>query len=384
MDISTYDDVPFTHEPYRAAADRYRRFGYRRVGRSGLQLPPISLGLWYNFGDDRPLATQREVLRYAFDHGITHFDLANNYGPPYGAAEENFGRIMRADLHPYRDELIVSSKAGWDMWPGPYGQLGSRKYLLASLDASLRRLGLDYIDIFYSHRFDPDTPLEETIGALDAAVRQGKALYVGISSYSVQRTARRPRPSRPTWCAAGDSSARLLAAESLGRGWPDGSAGRKRHGRHCLHGPCPGAADRQVSSRRRQGASGDGSADVRHGGAHGGNAGPPAGPQRDCPPARSDPGADGAGVGAAQTRASPRPWWGRRAWRNWRRTWRRWTIPISRPRSWPTLIATPWTRGSTCGKSPRRLKNQASRSSLPSPAKRERGDGQASRCYAKA
>jgi L-glyceraldehyde 3-phosphate reductase len=188
MDISTYDDVPFTHEPYRAAADRYRRFGYRRVGRSGLQLPPISLGMWYNFGDDRPLATQREVLRYAFDHGITHFDLANNYGPPYGAAEENFGRIMREDLRPYRDELIVSSKAGWDMWPGPYGQLGSRKYLLASLDASLRRLGLDHVDIFYSHRFDPDTPLEETIGALDAAVRQGKALYVGISSYSAQRT----------------------------------------------------------------------------------------------------------------------------------------------------------------------------------------------------
>jgi L-glyceraldehyde 3-phosphate reductase len=186
--IGTYDQVPFTHDPFRASAARYQRFGYRRVGRSGLMLPPLSLGLWYNFGDDRPFATQREILRYAFDNGITHFDLANNYGPPYGAAEENFGRAMRLDFRPYRDELIISSKAGWDMWPGPYGQLGSRKYLLASLDASLERLGLDYVDIFYSHRFDPDTPLEETIGALDSAVRAGKCRYVGISSYSAERT----------------------------------------------------------------------------------------------------------------------------------------------------------------------------------------------------
>jgi L-glyceraldehyde 3-phosphate reductase len=151
-------------------------------------LPPLSLGLWYNFGDNRPFATQREVLRFAFDHGITHFDLANNYGPPYGAAEENFGRVMRRDFRPYRDELIISSKAGWDMWPGPYGQLGSRKYLLASLDASLARLGLDYVDIFYSHRFDPDTPLEETVGALASALSAGKCRYVGISSYSAERT----------------------------------------------------------------------------------------------------------------------------------------------------------------------------------------------------
>jgi L-glyceraldehyde 3-phosphate reductase len=188
MSISTYDDLPPTHDPFRAAADRYRNFAYRRVGRSGLQLPPISLGFWYNFGDDRPFATQREIVRYAFDRGITHFDLANNYGPPYGAAEENFGRVMRKDLRPYRDELIISSKAGWDMWPGPYGQLGSRKYLLASLDASLQRLGLDYVDIFYSHRFDPGTPLDETIGALDTAVRQGKARHVGVSSYSAEHT----------------------------------------------------------------------------------------------------------------------------------------------------------------------------------------------------
>ena len=186
--VDTYDKVPFTHDPYRASEGRYKQLEYRRVGRSGLMLPPLSLGLWYNFGDNRPFATQREVLRFAFDHGITHFDLANNYGPPYGAAEENFGRVMRRDFRPYRDELIISSKAGWDMWPGPYGQLGSRKYLLASLDASLARLNLDYVDIFYSHRFDPETPLEETIGALDGAVRAGKCRYVGLSSYSAERT----------------------------------------------------------------------------------------------------------------------------------------------------------------------------------------------------
>jgi L-glyceraldehyde 3-phosphate reductase len=164
------------------------RMEYRRCGRSGLQLPAISLGLWHNFGDDKPLEVQRAILRRAFDLGVTHFDLANNYGPPYGAAELNFGRILREDLRPYRDELVISTKAGWDMWPGPYGDLGSRKYLLASLDQSLQRMGLDYVDIFYSHRPDPDTPLEETMGALDSAVRAGKALYVGISSYGAERT----------------------------------------------------------------------------------------------------------------------------------------------------------------------------------------------------
>jgi L-glyceraldehyde 3-phosphate reductase len=174
---------------YQPAADRYEVTPYRRVGRSGLKLPAVSLGLWQNFGGDRPLEGQREIIRRAFDLGVTHFDLANNYGPPYGSAEENFGRILATDLRGYRDELIVSTKAGWDMWPGPYGEWGSRKYLLASLDQSLRRMGLDYVDIFYSHRFDPDTPLEETLGALDAAVRQGKALYVGVSSYSAERTA---------------------------------------------------------------------------------------------------------------------------------------------------------------------------------------------------
>ncbi len=184
--------MPF--DPARAEPDylpdpaRYERMPYRRVGRSGIQLPAISFGLWQNFGDDRPLAGSRAILRRAFDLGITHFDLANNYGPPYGAAEINFGRIFKEDFARYRDELIISTKAGYDQWPGPYGEFGSRKYLLASLDQSLARMGLEYVDIFYSHRFDPATPLEETMGALDSAVRQGKALYVGISSYGPERT----------------------------------------------------------------------------------------------------------------------------------------------------------------------------------------------------
>jgi L-glyceraldehyde 3-phosphate reductase len=173
---------------YVAADDRYSKIPYRRCGRSGVLLPEISLGLWQNFGDGRPIETQRAIIRRAFDLGVTHFDLANNYGPPYGSAEINFGRIMREDLRPYRDELIISTKAGYDMWPGPYGDHGSRKYLLASLDQSLRRMGLEYVDIFYSHRFDPDTPLEETMSALESAVRSGKALYAGISSYSAERT----------------------------------------------------------------------------------------------------------------------------------------------------------------------------------------------------
>ncbi|MCU9947381.1 L-glyceraldehyde 3-phosphate reductase [Pseudomonas sp. PDM13] len=174
---------------YIAAPDRYERIPYRRVGRSGLVLPALSLGLWHNFGDATPIDTQRALLRTAFDLGINHFDLANNYGPPYGSAEINFGRLLQEDFRAHRDELVISTKAGWDMWPGPYGQGGSsRKYLLSSLDQSLARLGLDYVDIFYSHRFDPDTPLEETAGALASAVQQGKALYVGISSYSAGKT----------------------------------------------------------------------------------------------------------------------------------------------------------------------------------------------------
>jgi L-glyceraldehyde 3-phosphate reductase len=174
---------------YVPAEDRYDSMPYRRCGSSGLKLPAVSLGLWQNFGTERPLEHSREILRRAFDLGITHFDLANNYGPPYGSAEEVFGQVLAQDLRPWRDELVISTKAGYDMWPGPYGEWGSRKYLLASLDQSLKRMGLEYVDIFYSHRLDPDTPLEETLGALDTAVRQGKALYVGISSYSGQRTA---------------------------------------------------------------------------------------------------------------------------------------------------------------------------------------------------
>jgi L-glyceraldehyde 3-phosphate reductase len=173
---------------YTAANDRYDSIPYRRTGRSGLMLPAVSLGLWQNFGDTVPLETQRAILRRAFDLGVTHFDLANNYGPPYGSAETNFGEHLRQDFRPYRDELVISTKAGYDMWPGPYGNFGSRKYLLASLDQSLERMGLDYVDIFYSHRADPETPLEETMGALHQAVVSGKALYAGISSYSPERT----------------------------------------------------------------------------------------------------------------------------------------------------------------------------------------------------
>ncbi|AXF22031.1 L-glyceraldehyde 3-phosphate reductase [Burkholderia pyrrocinia] len=174
---------------YEAASERYADMQYRTCGKSGLKLPALSLGLWHNFGDSTPISTQREILRTAFDLGINHFDLANNYGPPYGSAETNFGRLLKEDFRPYRDELLISTKAGWDMWPGPYGSGGgSRKYVLASLDQSLQRMGLDYVDIFYSHRFDAHTPLEETAGALASAVQQGKALYIGISSYSAAKT----------------------------------------------------------------------------------------------------------------------------------------------------------------------------------------------------
>ncbi|MYQ77797.1 MULTISPECIES: L-glyceraldehyde 3-phosphate reductase [unclassified Streptomyces] len=179
--------------PYQAAASRYDSMEYRRSGRSGLKLPAVSLGLWHNFGDDRALGSQRAILRRAFDLGVTHFDLANNYGPPAGSAELNFGKLFRQDFAPYRDELLISTKAGYEMHPGPYGEWGSRKYLLSSLDASLKRMGLDYVDIFYSHRFDPETPLEETMGALASAVQQGKALYVGVSSYNAEQTAEAAR-----------------------------------------------------------------------------------------------------------------------------------------------------------------------------------------------
>ena len=175
-------------EEYKAPENRYDKMKYRRCGKSGIKLPLISLGLWHNFGDNDDFENARNILRTAFDHGVTHFDLANNYGPPYGTAEKNFGKIFNQDFKKYRDELIISTKAGWDMWPGPYGDFGSRKYLIASLDQSLQRMGLDYVDIFYHHRPDPETPLEETMGALDQIVRQGKALYVGISQYNAEDT----------------------------------------------------------------------------------------------------------------------------------------------------------------------------------------------------
>ncbi|GAA2403351.1 L-glyceraldehyde 3-phosphate reductase [Nonomuraea africana] len=181
---------------YIAAADRYEKMPYVRSGRSGLKLPQVSLGLWHNFGDDRPIENSRRILRAAFDRGVTHFDLANNYGVPYGSAERNFGAIFAQDFRPYRDELIISTKAGYDMWPGPYGEWGSRKYVLASLDQSLQRMGLEYVDVFYSHRPDPETPLEETMGALDHAVRSGKALYAGVSNYSAEQTAQASRIMR--------------------------------------------------------------------------------------------------------------------------------------------------------------------------------------------
>jgi L-glyceraldehyde 3-phosphate reductase len=186
MRINDHQPLP----PYVAKEDRYDHMPFRRCGNSGIRLPLISLGLWHNFGHDADFKNARTILRQAFDFGITHFDLANNYGPPYGSAEENFGRIIQKDFRPYRDELIISTKAGWDMWPGPYGNLGSRKYLIASLDQSLKRMGLDYVDIFYHHRPDPETPMEETMGALDHIVRQGKALYVGISQYNAEDTAK--------------------------------------------------------------------------------------------------------------------------------------------------------------------------------------------------
>ena len=201
--------------PYVADPARYDSMVYRRCGRSGVRLPAISLGLWHNFGDDRPWETQREICRRAFDLGVTHFDLANNYGPPYGAAESNFGRILATDFAAHRDELLISTKAGYDMWPGPYGDLGSRKYLLASLDQSLARMGLDYVDIFYSHRVDPDTPMEETAGALASAVAQGKALYVGISSYSSERTLPHGGAARRAQGSAADPPAVVLDVQPL-------------------------------------------------------------------------------------------------------------------------------------------------------------------------
>ena len=246
---------------YQPNPERYGPMPYRKVGQSGLRLPAISLGMWHNFGDDMPFDNQRAILRRAFDLGITHFDLANNYGPPYGSAETNFGRHFQDDFKPYRDELVISSKAGWDMWPGPYGDGGSRKYLMASLDQTLKRTGLDYVDIFYSHRPDPDTPLEETMGALASIVHQGKALYAGISSYSPELTARAADLLAGHGRPAAHPPAVLLDAEPLDRGRPARHPRRARHRLHRLLAPRAGHADQQVPRRhprglaRRQGKS---------------------------------------------------------------------------------------------------------------------------------
>ena len=235
---------------YDPASDRYDSMTYRHTGRSGLQLPVISLGLWQNFGTDRPEETQRAILRRAFDRGVTHFDLANNYGPPYGRAEENMGVYLRDDFAGLRDELVISTKAGYDMWPGPYGQGGgSRKYVLSSLDQSLARLGLDYVDIFYSHRFDPDTPLEETIGALDHAVRVGKALYAGISSYSAEKTREAATIARDARDAAAHPPAVVLDAQPLDRGVAARRARRAGDGLHRVRRAGAGAADRPLPRR---------------------------------------------------------------------------------------------------------------------------------------
>ena len=237
---------------YHADTNRYDgKMVYRRTGRSGLDLPVLSLGYWHNFGDDRKFETQREIARRAFDLGITHHDLANNYGPPYGAAETNFGRLMKEDFRPYRDEMVISTKAGWDMWPGPYGQGGGgRKYVLSSLDQSLARMNLDYVDIFYSHRLDGSTPLEETMGALDTAVRQGKALYVGISSYDAEHTREAAAILADLGTPLLIHQPQLLDAEPLDRGRGPARDGRRaRHRRDRLHRPRPGPADRQIQRR---------------------------------------------------------------------------------------------------------------------------------------
>ena len=273
---------------------------YRRCGQSGLKLPAISLGLWWNFGHDRPLETSRAIVRRAFDLGITHFDLANNYGPPYGSAEENFGRSCATTSRPYRDELVVSTKAGYDMWPGPYGEWGSRKYLLASLDQSLARMGLDYVDIFYSHRFDPETPLEETMGALDTAVRQGKALYVGHLVVLGGADARGRRDPARLGNAAPDPPALVLDAQPLDRARAARRARRARRRLHRVLAARAGDAHRQVPGRGPGGLAREPAELALARPADGGGAGEDPGAERDRGGARPDAGADGARVGAAR------------------------------------------------------------------------------------
>ena len=338
---------------YLPAADRYDVLPYRRCGRSGLLLPAISLGLWHNFGDDRPFATQRAICRRAFDLGVTHFDLANNYGPPYGAAEANFGRMLATDFAAHRDELVISTKAGYDMWPGPYGDRGSRKYLLASLDQSLARLGLDYVDIFYSHRVDPDTPLDETMGALVTAVEQGKALYAGISSYSSARTVEAAALLAEHGRSAADPPALVLDVQPLDR-----ARRPARHARSCrrrLHrvlAARPGPAHRSLPARDPRGLAGGHRwcPCPRHG--HRGAPGPRPGARRDRRRAGPDAGAARPRLGAARpahdlardrrqqrgpARGQPR---------------RRRNASTSPPTSWRRSTSTPSMPASTSGRRP--------------------------------
>ena len=336
---------------YEPAPDRYEHMSYRRCGRSGLDLPAVSLGLWHNFGHDRPLDTSAAIVRRAFDLGVTHFDLANNYGPPYGSAEENFGRLLRRDLAPFRDELIISTKAGWDMWPGPYGDRGSRKYLLASLDQSLGRLGLDYVDIFYSHRFDPDTPLEETMGALAHAVRSGKALYAGISSYSAGDTRRAAAILR-------DMGVALLIHQpsySMLNRWiePDLLDALGEEGIGCitfsplaqgmltdryLNGIPEGSRASRNDSLSPDLLTDEAMAKVRA--------------LNEIAAAAARPSPRWRSRGRCATPASRRRWSARAASPSSRPTWPRSTGSASAPTSWPRSTATRPTATSTCGRPP--------------------------------
>ena len=335
---------------YAPADDRYERMVYRRTGRSGLELPAISLGLWWNFGHDRPLETSRAIVRRAFDLGITHFDLANNYGPPYGSAEESFGALLKSDLRPFRDELVISTKAGYDMWPGPYGEWGSRKYLLASLDQSLVRMGLEYVDIFYSHRFDPDTPLEETMGALDSAVRAGKALYAGISSYSAEKT-------REAAAILGGLGTPLLIHQpsySMLNRWiePDllDAVGELGVGCIVFSPLAQGMLDGQVPRRHSRRIAGELAELVLARSPDGCGAREDPGAQRDRGRARSEPRSDGARLGLARRardigadrRVERRP--------SSRTTSRRSTVSRSRTTSSRRSIGTRRTARSTSGR----------------------------------
>ena len=344
--------MPLT-DPHVADAKRYKRMPYRRSGRSGLDLPAVSLGLWQNFGGVDSFENGRAIVRRAFDRGVTHFDLANNYGPPYGSAEENFGTILAKDFRPYRDELVISTKAGYDMWPGPYGIWGSRKYLTASLDQSLKRMGLDYVDIFYSHRLDPNTPLEETMGALDRAVRAGKALYVGHFLLLARRDAQGGRYPARARHAALDPPALLFAAQPLDRTGPARRAGGSRRRLHRLLAARPGAAHRQVfegRSRRQPRHQGRLAAARAHEGSQH-RARP--GARQDRPQARPVAGADGHRLGAARSCGSPRPWSARARSSSSTIRSRPCRTSNSARRNWPRSTNTPSMPASTCGRTRR-------------------------------